>query len=73
MNALSTSSALDRAHELSLAELDAVCGGKDGDCNETGTGRGDGLGKLRSALGGGLLGEVATVVVQTGRAIRNIF
>jgi hypothetical protein len=43
--------------ELSLNDLDTVTGGKDGDGNETGTGGGDGLGRLR-ALEGAIIGAV---------------
>ena len=64
-----TTTANTGVRTLTHAEILAVSGGKDGDGNESGTGRGDGLGKLRGALGGGLLGEIATVLVQTGRGI----
>ena len=54
---------------LSVDEILAVSGGGGGG----GQGRGDGLGKLRRALGGGLLGEIATEIVHTGRrAARNL-
>ena len=44
---------------LSNDEVLAVSGGK--------LQRGDGLGGLRQALGGGLLGQIATEIVHSGR------
>ncbi len=55
--------AIQAGRPLSMDEILAVSGGGGGG----GKGRGDGLGGLRRALGGGLLGEIATEIVHTGR------
>jgi hypothetical protein len=54
--------------ELSLNDLDAVTGGKDGDHNGTGTGGGDGLGQLRQ-----LEGAIIGAVVSTAKAVGGMF
>lgn len=65
MNTMHISSKVADQHELTDEQLDVVCGG-----TPSNHGRGDGLGQMRDALGGGLLGEIATVIVQGVRSIR---
>lgn len=65
MYTIITASKVVDDHELTNEQLDAVCGG-----TPANHGRGDGLGHVRDALGGGLLGEVATAIVQGVRSIR---
>lgn len=64
MSLINTASKIEDTFELSQDQLDAVCGG-----SPSVHGRGDGLAWLREDLGGGALGEVVTIAVNTAKSV----
>ena len=56
---------MNKFDEISLADLDRVVGGADGDGNESGTGKGDGLGRYRR-IAGEIAGAVGGVLSTLG-------